>query len=548
MTEEWHPVIPYNLSRYMHQKLDMVSLGAMEASAEIERAWDVFVPKMTAEDIFMRHYFTVRVTRRGSRLTLAIGGDQRYEFDYYETMPAAKLQELLAPHVPADWTIRMEQSTTLLRVLDTSTRKAQFLRSELSIYDHMTADGGREYVLGYGMSIGDLSGRVRRLLRLEETMRQEARIAMLARRENPPLGELPRHDRKMHEQKKSTAERFIAWIDARNETLREDESILNTLPLADHGTLSSRRWGIEVELAGARGVGTPTDWECKDDGSLRPAYTEPPEGFVSYIDPLDCQYNSHALTIEGRTNTIPNPGYTDPARCYYCGDIDYDEDGQVGDTAEFVSPILRSFHSRGLASILEQASTQPQNDTAGVHVHVEAKDLTPRQVGNLVYAYTLMEPLLEASYRRGDEREYCRRYSAQGLMEVRSALYASKAEKAAQIDVYAIADERYKTINIQALRAHGTIEFRGMASVDKYDFDYNYLIRWAHFCREMVNLAKADVALKEWGRVKTFADLRVLFAKYGKETSKIALDALDFTASTDDDIHIVTDHAGLVEI
>jgi hypothetical protein len=49
-------------------------------------------------------------------------------------------------------------------------------------------------------------------------------------------------------------------------------------------------------------------------------------------------------------------------------------------------------------------------------------------------------------------------------------------------------------------------------------YDYEHLIRWAYFCREMVNLAKADVPQKVWTGIRTIEDLIVTFSKYGKET------------------------------
>lgn len=50
-------------------------------------------------------------------------------------------------------------------------------------------------------------------------------------------------------------------------------------------------------------------------------------------------------------------------------------------------------------------------------------------------------------------------------------------------------DERYQTVNICSLRSHGTIEFRAMGNV----YDYETLVRWAHFLRELINMAKRGV-------------------------------------------------------
>lgn len=82
--------------------------------------------------------------------------------------------------------------------------------------------------------------------------------------------------------------------------------------------------------------------------------------------------------------------------------------------------------------------------------------------------------------------------------------------------------DRYVTLNLQSLNRHGTVEFRAMGPV----YDYDYLVRWAMFCREMVNIAKAGVTAKEWNSVNSWADLTALFAKYGKEYIRTVIDSL----------------------
>jgi len=259
---------------------------------------------------------------------------------------------------------------------------------------------------------------------------------------------------------------FTKLMDKKSENV---ERIVEKFAIAPHGLRSSRNWGIEVETGGARGAVKPAGWDSRADGSLRSAY----------------------------------------------------EDGdRSADCREFVSPILHSFHSKGLESLTAHLSTQPQNDTSGIHVHVDVDDLTPRQLGSLTYGYSAIEPLLASSYQR-EVRTYC---MPRSLGAVRDTLRSSKTA-ATKHDVSR--GDRYLSLNLNALNRHGTVEFRAMGPV----YDYEYLIRWAYICRELVNVARANVKQAEWNRVNSFEDLHKLFVKYGKETVDDSMSTI-----TDEDI------------
>lgn len=359
---------------------------------------------------------------------------------------------------------------------------------------------------------------------------------------------LSRHDRAMLAVKKDTGKSLNDFLEKRRRDLVTDDRVIATLPIAEHGTLSSRRWGIEIELAGARGVGAPLGWEKKDDGSLRSAYTTQRD----YIDPEDCPENDHRYRIEATTESgavidVENPDYVEEDYCEYCGYPDEDEEGNNWeDTAEIVSPILRSFHSRGLEKLLDDARNEPQNDTAGTHVHVEANDLTPKQLGALVYAYEFIEPIIQASYARED-RHYCANYGYEELRQLNRVIKTGEGGRGYGEGDRLSMGRRYKTVNLMALDTHGTVEFRAMGPAGG-SIDYEYLIRWAHFCREMVNVAKANVPMSTWSAVKTFDDVKAIFVKYGQETSDLTLAALDFNPETDYaaiDPYIATTEPGL---
>ncbi len=284
-------------------------------------------------------------------------------------------------------------------------------------------------------------------------------------------------------------------------------------PIPSSGVLSSLNWGIEVEVAGARGVERQPGWGKKSDGSLESAYDD-----NGWYDDYSTAYSVWRDARPVREDDQTEEDFRQRNENWYAEEPDESsfepEDFDGDDTAEFVSPILHSYHSRGLRKMIEQINTQPQNDSAGVHVHVEASHLTPRQVGSLVFGYTVVENILESSYHR-EVRNYCKPITPDGLRIV------TKSAKTVSRSVYGtIRDiepyDRYLSLNLQAIVDHGTVEFRAMGPV----YDYDHLVRWASICREFVNVAAAGVKPKEWLAVKDAQDLLNLFIRKGKETSE----------------------------
>lgn len=316
----------------------------------------------------------------------------------------------------------------------------------------------------------------------------------------------------------------------------EGKEAISLLPFLGHGYASSRRWGIEIESGGARGVKAPAGWSRKRDSSLRSAwegFEEVAEGtrteqyVVSRIEPENCPSGQNHMpelysVMRGYYRNPEAPGINGNPACTQCGDIMGEREvpnvtrhyAGSDDCAEFVSPILGSMHSKGLEKLLKPINKQPQNNSAGVHVHVEAKDLTPKQLGSLVYGYDAIEGLIETSYRR-EVRNFCKLRSTHEIFDILTNLKTTEVDRLRKGD-------RYVTLNLCSLDRHGTVEFRAMGNV----YDYDYLVRWAMFCREMVNLAKAGVTVKEWNSVNSWADLTSLFAKHGKEYIRTVIDSM----------------------
>lgn len=313
------------------------------------------------------------------------------------------------------------------------------------------------------------------------------------------------------------AEQFSVYFKNIQAGLVVSENPFDDIDILPHGTLSSRFWGIEIEACDVEGVETPKYWIQKGDGSVRglqheslPSNSGNPPGSNPAVAPrtdhdADCQAR---VLEDGCTCT----------ECYYDCNCGYEQErftqeGRNTTTCEWNSPVLRSFHSRGLEYICEQIEYRRTNSSPGVHVHVEAADLTPDQVVQVGLIYSALEPMFVAEYKR-QVRSYCK--------EMDLAEFVSRFKQAAAVKTMGstvnvknvFSGDRYFTVNTQSLRSHGTIEFRAMGA----RYNYEFLIRWAHFLREVINMAKANIPQKAWRNVKTFRDLIIVMSKYGKET------------------------------
>lgn len=367
---------------------------------------------------------------------------------------------------------------------------------------------------------------------LLEQARAAYREALRLRLGRPFAAEEEAFKQRREEHRAKTKANFEAFV---RDRAKDTEHHIGKLPFVPHGLASSRRWGIEVESGGARGVATPANgWEAKGDGSLRSAY----DGYVEVQDfePFDEEVveNIHweNCVNAGRHNPrvefndtergwiyIANPDYLDPRECQGCGNVTrivhrepqtIRHHSRSGDCKEFVSPILTSMHSKGLEELTTALSKNPQNSSAGVHVHVEANDLTPQQIAIMVYGYDILEPILEASYRR-ERRDFCERRNAEDVLA---------AARAARGEGYQNnSGRRYSTLNTHSMSAHGTLEFRAMGPV----YEYDYLVRWAMLCRDLVNSVAAGAQTKDFAKIKSWDDLTVFLAKFGKEYMRAAV-------------------------
>jgi hypothetical protein len=289
------------------------------------------------------------------------------------------------------------------------------------------------------------------------------------------------------------------WSDMKSRLelfVKKDEVVasFNEIPLLPTGTRTSRTWGIEVEVVQAHLTSNPRGWDERGDGSLS-SYDD---------DHCDC-------------------GCDDCDNSNHCG---YDDCGNEDtDTAEFVSPILRSFNSAGLRHLCDDLDGSGVNSTPGIHIHVGADNLTMPDFARLVASYSAISPFIWPLMER-DARNYCRDITTQNvsywLGKVRdwdkqglanTVQHDYQLQSMLQQAIGEQPDDRYHDLNLQAFRQHGTVEFRAMGPT----YNYEKLVRWAWMCRELVNVSKLNLPQDTWTGVRSMSDIVSLLRKYGSE-------------------------------
>lgn len=257
-------------------------------------------------------------------------------------------------------------------------------------------------------------------------------------------------------------------------------SAFNSIPMLAPGTSSSRTWGIEIEVVAADRTTRPRGWDERGDGSLEPA------------DGGDCECGCDDC-------------------CDYDNHCGYD-DCQGGETAEYVSPILNSFNSEGVRSLCRQLEGAPCNSTPGIHIHVGAGDLSASDVARLTVAYSAVAPFIWPLMHRST-KNYCRDISPENIQHwLNQTKRSFNSSDPAQV-AYHQPDDRYHDLNLQSLRSHGTIEFRALGPI----YDYEHIVRWAWFVREMVNVSKLRLPQATWTSVRSMADVVKILRTYGRE-------------------------------
>lgn len=168
---------------------------------------------------------------------------------------------------------------------------------------------------------------------------------------------------------------------------------------------------------------------------------------------------------------------------------------------EMVSPILAGEQGqRDLQTACEalQAAGAKVDRSCGVHVHHDTTGVTPMHVSRLVATYTAAQSVIDSFLppsRRSGANYFCAPYTADVLASLeRSAARASRVES-----LEYSGDGRYRTVNLEALGRHRTVEFRQHGG----SIEYPKIGAWVRLGQRMiecsrVNSVAAPANLSDW--------------------------------------------------
>jgi hypothetical protein len=179
-------------------------------------------------------------------------------------------------------------------------------------------------------------------------------------------------------------------------------------------------------------------------------------------------------------------------------------------TAEVVSPILQGVAGYEEVMKVTEVLTRvgaTTNRTTGLHVHVEASDLTGEEVARVVEFYTANQTAIDTmvSASRRNNR-YANKYPAFRVASMKQAVAAQQGNKEA-LRGYA---NKYTVVNIAPLFTYGTIEFRqhqGSVNGKK-------ITNWIKFVQAVVDAAQVagdlDTAVEAEAMLNNLVSKKVL--------------------------------------
>ena len=253
--------------------------------------------------------------------------------------------------------------------------------------------------------------------------------------------------------------------------------------------LTSRTWGFEVEVPDAKGVtvASSSGIEKGEDGSLR-----------SYESNDDCECDCEDCTYHNCDCDYCESQNDSPDHCgnSYCAQCDSAEFRSQGGISRGIHPGLVK-----LSADLIEAEAE-NNDTAGVHIHVFARDLSMPQVCQVVATYALLcNVLTKIAGREGVPyaQTITNEMLGNAMRKNKPTLYGDKA--------YAVNLMHLKNDN------RGTIEFRQMAC----NFDWREITIWAAIVRGIVTCAKRGAKFYDYRNINTIAGIFEVFKKFNYE-------------------------------
>jgi hypothetical protein len=204
-------------------------------------------------------------------------------------------------------------------------------------------------------------------------------------------------------------------------------------------------------------------------------------------------------------------------------------DGTVS-FGELVSPILQGEDGLRQLAVVSSVLSQHRarvSRSCGLHVHLGARDLSPRQIAAVVINYaraeSLIDTLLAPSRRRG-QNSYCTSIRSSYAVAEITDLYTTPGTTITLEYLSRAFHSRYTNVNLDSLTRHGTIEFRqhhGTVEAEKITAWVRLLDHLASYSAQgnLLPMFAADTD----DRTHSESDLRLFLAQIG-----LPLDVQDY--------------------
>lgn len=161
-------------------------------------------------------------------------------------------------------------------------------------------------------------------------------------------------------------------------------------------------------------------------------------------------------------------------------DDEDEDDYSEGEGLELVSPILSGQEGFDQLALVVEAIHEAGGDidsSCGLHVHHDARDLTPHQVAGLLRFYIENQEVIDrflAPVRRSSRHnQWCQPWSTSEKAQVLSAAKSNQ-----NLGYY----DRYRTLNVTSYPKYGSLEFRQHQGT----LNFEKMLRWVKFGQSMV--------------------------------------------------------------
>lgn len=201
---------------------------------------------------------------------------------------------------------------------------------------------------------------------------------------------------------------------------------------------------------------------------------------------IECFVNRGAIraAAEHTGMAYEYEGYNHRDGHYY---FKFVSDGSVrgmADPIECVSPVLAGVNGKNAlknAIFTLNSAGANVNQTCGLHVHIGATKLTPKQYCNVFVNYAYLEAVIDSFMP--PSRRANNAYYAQTLQD--HLYYLEQAVTIENVQ-RSLDNCRYHKVNAESYCRHKTIEFRQHAGTT----NYKKIINWVSFCGKLVIWSK----------------------------------------------------------